>query len=160
MGVQVRTRLRGVGAAVVVLASVWLVGTAWAAPGTAARVSAHASEYGLTLWGPNGKVVYVFGADRGSVSRCYGVCATAWPPLLTSGAPLAGPGVEAKLLGTTKRSDGSSQVTYNGHPLYYYSADMPGKIMCQHANMHGGVWLIVNPNGQPNMAKGMMTMHK
>jgi predicted lipoprotein with Yx(FWY)xxD motif len=114
----------------------------------------------VTLWGPDGKVVYLFGADHGSVSRCYGVCATAWPPLLTSGAPLAGPGVEAKLLGTTKRSDGSLQVTYSGHPLYYYSADMPGKIMCQHANMHGGLWLIVKPSGEPNMAKGMMMMHK
>jgi predicted lipoprotein with Yx(FWY)xxD motif len=99
-------------------------------------------------------VVYVFGADRGSTSRCYGVCATAWPPLLTTGAPLAGPGVQAKLLGTTKRKNGTRQVTYNGHPLYYYSADKVGKVMCQHANMHGGLWLVIKPNGQPNMAKG------
>ena len=158
MGVQLRRGLRGMAALVVVLASVWLVGSASAVPGAAARVSAHASEYGVTLWGPNGKVVYVFGADHGSVSRCYGVCATAWPPLVTSAAPLAGPGVEAKLLGTTKRSDGSLQVTYNGHPLYYYSADMPGKIMCQHANMHGGLWLIMKPSGEPNMAMGKMKM--
>jgi predicted lipoprotein with Yx(FWY)xxD motif len=160
MGIQLRTGLRGVAASVVVLVSVSLVGSASAVPGVAARVSAHPSEYGVTLWGPDGKVVYVFGADHGSVSRCYGVCATAWPPLLTSGAPLAGPGVEAKLLGTTKRNDGSLQVTYDGHPLYYYSADMPGKIMCQHANMHGGLWLIVKPNGEPNMTKGTMMMHK
>jgi hypothetical protein len=66
--------------------------------------------------------------------------------------------VEAKLLGTTKRSDGGLQVTYGGHPLYYYSEDPAGKIKCQHANMHGGLWLIVKPNGQPNMAKGKMHM--
>jgi predicted lipoprotein with Yx(FWY)xxD motif len=86
------------------------------------------------------------------------VCASAWPPLLTSAAPLAGSGVQAKLLGTTKRKNGSLQVTYSGHPLYYYSADKVGKVMCQHASMHGGLWLIMKPNGQPNMAKGKMHM--
>jgi predicted lipoprotein with Yx(FWY)xxD motif len=135
-----------------------LVASALAAPGAATRLSVRSSEFGGTVFGPNGKVVYVFGADRGSTSHCYGVCAKAWPPVLTGAAPLAGPGVEAKLLGTTKRSDGRLQVTYGGHPLYYYSEDPVGKIMCQHANMHGGLWLIVKPNGQPNMAKGKMHM--
>jgi predicted lipoprotein with Yx(FWY)xxD motif len=134
------------------------VGSAQAASGAAARVSVRSSEYGKAVFGPSGKVVYAFGADRGSTSHCYGVCANAWPPLLTTAAPLAGSGVEAKLLGTTKRKDGTLQVTYNGHPLYYYAADKVGKIMCQHANMHGGLWLIVKPNGQPNMAKGKMHM--
>ena len=147
------------GLAVIGLAAVLaVIAPAQATPSVAARLSVRSSEYGKTLFGPTGKVVYVFGADRGSVSRCYGVCATAWPPLLTNGAPLAGAGVEAKLLGTTKRKDGTLQVTYSGHPLYYYSADKVGKIMCQHANMHGGLWLIVKPNGQPNMAKGKMHM--
>jgi hypothetical protein len=77
---------------------------------------------------------------------------------LTTGAPLAGSGVEAKLLGSTRRSDGSLQVTYGAHPLYYYSADTIGQIMCQHANMHGGLWLVVTANGQPNMANGKMHM--
>jgi predicted lipoprotein with Yx(FWY)xxD motif len=129
-----------------------------AAPGAAARLSVRSTEFGKALFGPSGKVVYVFGADRGSTSRCYGVCAAAWPPLLTKSAPLAGAGVEAKLLGTTKRKNGTLQVTYNGHPLYYYSADKVGKVMCQHANMHGGLWLIIKPNGQPNTAKGKMHM--
>jgi predicted lipoprotein with Yx(FWY)xxD motif len=135
-----------------------LVGSARAAPSTAARLTVRSSEYGKTLFGPSGKVVYVFGADRGSTSSCYGACAKAWPPLLTTGAPQGGPGVEAKLLGTTKRTDGTMQLTYNRHPLYSYSEDKAGKIMCQHANMHGGLWLIVKPNGQPNMAKGKMHM--
>jgi predicted lipoprotein with Yx(FWY)xxD motif len=140
----------------VVLAA--LVASAPAAPGTAAQLSVRSTEYGKALFGPSGKVLYVFGADRGSTSRCYGVCATAWPPLLTTARPLAGPGVEAKLLGTTKRKNGTVQVTYNGHPLYYYSADKVGKIMCQHANMHGGLWLIIKPSGQPNTAKGKLHM--
>jgi predicted lipoprotein with Yx(FWY)xxD motif len=139
---------------VVVAAVAGLAASAQAAPSAAARLSVRSTEYGKALFGPSGKVVYVFRADRGSTSRCYGVCATAWPPLLTTGAPLAGPGVQAKLLGTTKRKNGTRQVTYNGHPLYYYSADKVGKVMCQHANMHGGLWLVIKPNGQPNMAKG------
>jgi predicted lipoprotein with Yx(FWY)xxD motif len=143
---------------VVVMAVAALSASALAAPRAAARLSARTSEYGMTVFGPSGKVVYVFGADRGSTSRCYGVCASAWPPVLTGAAPLAGPGIQAKLLGTAKRSDGKLQVTYNGHPLYYYYEDKVGKIMCQHANMHGGLWLIVKPNGQPNMAKGKTHM--
>src|SRR5213594_2890625 len=143
---------------VVVSAVAGLVASARAAPGGAARLGVRSTEYGKALFGPSGKVVYVFGADRGSTSRCYGVCATAWPPLLTSATPLAGTGVQAKLLGTTKRKDGRLQVTYNGHPLYYYKADKVGKVMCQHANMHGGLWLIIKPNGQPNPAKGKMHM--
>ena len=149
-----RMRVGFVAAVVVGAVVAGLVASAEAAPRAAARLSVRSTEYGKALFGPSGKVVYVFGADRSSTSRCYGVCATAWPPLLTSAAPLAGSGVEARLLGTTKRKNGALQVTYNGHPLYYYSADKVGKVMCQHANMHGGLWLIIKPNGQPNMAKG------
>jgi len=129
-------------------------GSVAAATSAAAKLSVQSTEYGKVLFGPGGKVVYAFGADKSSTSRCYGVCAAAWPPLLTKGAPLAASGVESKLLGTTKRRNGTLQVTYAGHPLYYYSADKIGKIMCQHANMHGGLWLIVKPDGQLNMAQG------
>jgi predicted lipoprotein with Yx(FWY)xxD motif len=125
---------------------------------TVARLTVRSTVYGKALFGPSGKVLYVFGADRRSTSHCYGVCATAWPPLTTKGAPIAGPGVHANLLGTSKRKNGKLQVTYNHHPLYYYSADKVGKVMCQHANMHGGLWLIIKPNGQPNTAKGKMHM--
>ena len=158
MNDRLRTGLRAVATTVLLVTVVVLVGSAQAAPGAAARLTVRSSEYGKTLFGPSGKVVYVFGADRGSTSRCYGVCAKAWPPLLTKGAPIAGPGIQAKLLGTTKRKNGALQVTYNRHPLYYYSADKVGKIMCQHVNMHGGLWLIIKPNGQPNTAKGKMHM--
>ena len=156
---RLRTMRPGLLAMVAVVAAVTgLAASAQAAPGAAARLSVRSTEYGKAIFGPSGKVVYVFGADRGSTSRCYGVCATAWPPLLTSAKPLAGTGVQAKLLGTTKRKDGTLQVTYNGHPLYYYSADKVRKVMCQHANMHGGLWLIIKPNGRPNTAKGTMKM--
>lgn len=129
-----------------------------------ARVPAHArltlrsSEYGKTIFDSSARVLYVFSADRSSTSNCYGVCAKAWPPMLTKGAPSAGSGVKASLLGTTKRRDGTLQVTYNRHPLYYYSADMRGKIMCQHANMHGGFWYVVKANGSPNLAKSKTHM--
>ena len=154
-----RRRLFGGAAlvAVVALAAV-LAASAHGSSSAATRLTVRSTEFGKAVFGPNGKVAYVFGADRGTTSRCYGVCAAAWPPVMTTAAPKAGSGVEAKLLGTTTRKDGSLQVTYNGHPLYYYSADKVGKVMCQHANMHGGLWLIIKPNGHPNMAKGTM-MH-
>jgi predicted lipoprotein with Yx(FWY)xxD motif len=160
MEVRIRKRWPRVGATVVLVAAVVAgVASAQAAPSTAAaRLTVRSTEYGKALFGPSGKVMYVFGADRGSTSHCYGVCAKAWPPLLTNGRPIAGPGVHANLLGTTKRKNGRLQVTYNHHPLYYYSADKVGKVMCQHANMHGGLWLIIKPNGQPNTAKGKMHM--
>src|SRR5262245_47258340 len=126
-----RARGRRVGAVVVVAAAVAaVVGSAQGAVGAGARLSVRSSEYGKAVFGPSGKVVYVFGAVRGSTSRCYGACAKAWPPLLTSAAPLAGPGVQAALLGTTKRTDGALQVTYNGRPLYYYEGDTRAKILC------------------------------
>jgi predicted lipoprotein with Yx(FWY)xxD motif len=159
MGLRSTSLWLSVGAtALAAVALVVVSGPAFAAPGSAARLSVRSTEFGKALLGPSGKVLYVFGADRGSVSHCYGVCAGAWPPLLTKGAPLAGAGVETKLLGTSKRTNGTLQVTYNGHPLYYYSADKVGKVMCQHATMHGGLWLIIKPNGQPNTAKGKMHM--
>ena len=156
-----RHRSRRFGLAATALTAVALLvvsAQALAASRTPPRVSVHSTEYGKALFGPSGNVLYVFDADRGSTSRCYGVCATAWPPLLTRGRPIAGPGMKSKLLGTTVRRNGSLQVTYDGHPLYYYSADKVGKVMCQHANTHGGLWLIIKPNGQPNMAKGTMHM--
>jgi len=135
-----------------------VIGSAQGAANAGARLTVRSTQYGKALFGPSGKVLYVFGADRGLTSHCYGVCAKAWPPLLAKGRPIAGTGVRAKLLGTTMRKNGTLQVTYNRHPLYYYSADKVGKVMCQHANMHGGLWLIIEPNGQPNPAKGKMHM--
>jgi predicted lipoprotein with Yx(FWY)xxD motif len=101
--------------------------------------------------------VYVFSADHGATSTCYGACQTAWPPMLTTGAPRV-TGLNASLLGTTKRKNGSLQVTYAGHPLYYWSGDTSHTIMCQHVKLHGGYWYVVDPKGTANTAKGVGTM--
>jgi len=114
-------------------------------------------HYGNVLYDKDRFVLYSFSADRGSRSTCYGTCEKAWPPMLTKGAPRV-VGLDAKLLGTTKRRDGSLQVTYGGHPLYYWSGDTVGAIMCQHVKLHGGEWYVVSPSGMANMAKGVGTM--
>ena len=120
-------------------------------------MSVRGSDYGNVLAGPGGLVVYMYAPDRRSASRCYGTCAKFWHPLLTKGRPLAGAGVKANLLGTTTRRDGTVQVTYNRHPLYFDNmtgeSHAPGEIGCQHLNVNGGIWLILKPNGQPNMSK-------
>ena len=70
-----------------------------------------------------GRALYLFEADKGTTSTCTGACAAAWPPVTASAMPMAGGGVSQSLLGTTKRADGTEQITYNGHPLYYFAAD-------------------------------------
>jgi predicted lipoprotein with Yx(FWY)xxD motif len=89
--------------------------------------------------------LYLFTQDTPNTSNCYTACATAWPPLLTSGAPTAGSGVTAAMLGTTKRTDGSTQVTYNGWPLYYWANDKkPGDVTGENVQ---GVWFVITPAG-------------
>jgi predicted lipoprotein with Yx(FWY)xxD motif len=123
-----------------------------------ASITLRASEYGKVIFDARGKVLYRFAADKSPTSTCYGACAKAWPPLLTKGSPRAGADLTAKLLGTTRRKDGSLQVTYNGHPLYHYEGDMGHKIMCRHADMHGGFWYVVKANGTLNLAKSKTKM--
>ena len=82
------------------------------------------------LFDGRGYVLYAFTYDQTSKSRCYGACAKAWPPYLVK-KPKAGTGAKQSLLGTTRRTDGSIQVTYNGRPLYYYVDDGKGQILCQ-----------------------------
>ena len=91
--------------------------------GSSATVSVANSGLGKILVDSQGKTLYLFEKDTGTKSTCSGGCATIWPPLRASGKPTAGTGVKASLLGTTQRSDGNAQVTYDGHPLYLYEAD-------------------------------------
>ena len=119
-----------------------------------AKLVLRASHYGKVIFASSGEVVYMFGPDKHGKSTCYGACAKAWPPVLTKGSPRVAVGLDRALLGTTKRKTGALQVTYNHHPLYFYSGDMHGKIMCQHAVMHGGIWLVLKANGTPSMKKG------
>jgi predicted lipoprotein with Yx(FWY)xxD motif len=89
--------------------------------------------------------LYLYTKDTPNTSACYGGCATAWPPLLTSGTPTAGAGVTASLLGVTKRTDGTTQVTYNGWPLYYWAKDKaPGDTTGENVQ---NVWFVVTPEG-------------
>jgi predicted lipoprotein with Yx(FWY)xxD motif len=129
-------------------------------PSHAGLTVASSLHYGRVLYDQDHFVLYVFSADHGSTSTCYGACSSAhggWPPLLTKGAPHVA-GLNSSLLGTTRRRDGSLQVTYAGHPMYYWSGDTARTIMCQHVKLHGGFWYVVNPNGTPNKAKGIGTM--
>lgn len=110
------------------------------------------TSLGNVLVGPNGRTLYMFAKDTTpGESACYDKCAVNWPPLITEGAPVAGPGVNADLLGVITRTDGAMQVTYNGMPLYYWSQDKrPGDVRGQHVN---GVWFVVNPDGTSNTQK-------
>ena len=139
-------------AAALVLAATEVGPAAGAAPAhhtsTAAKVTLKTSPYGRVLFDGRGYALYLFTADRSTPSTCYGACAKAWPPFLTRGKPLAGPGVNARLLGTTRRRDGRLQVTYAGHPLYFYVGDRRGQIKCQNVSEFGGLWLVVTRNGR------------
>jgi predicted lipoprotein with Yx(FWY)xxD motif len=122
-----------------------LSGTASAATTVSVRDS---DRYGRYLTDGAGRTLYLFTRERGSASRCYGACARAWPPLLTRGRPDAGGGARSSLLGTTRRRDGSRQVTYGGHPVYYYFRERrAGQIFCQNVVEFGGTWLLVGPRG-------------
>jgi predicted lipoprotein with Yx(FWY)xxD motif len=101
------------------------------------------------LFDRKGQAIYLFDKETTRRSKCYGACATAWPPVLTDGHPRAAGAVRDGLLGTTKRTDGSSQVTYAGHPLYYYAHENPHQVLCHNVTEFGGRWLVVTPNGTP-----------
>jgi predicted lipoprotein with Yx(FWY)xxD motif len=116
------------------------------APGTEIKLAD--SQYGSILFGSSNQAIYLFEKETSATSQCYGPCAEAWPPVLTKGEPRARDGVEAKLLGTTERDDGSVQVTYNGHPLYYYVEDPAGEVLCHNVEEFGGLWLVVEPGGE------------
>ena len=137
-----------VAAASLTTASVALGGGQRAA--RAATVTAHASRFSKVLFDGSGRALYLFKRDKGSRSTCSGACAKAWPPFLTTRAPKAGTGARARLLGTTNRVNGARQVTYAGHPLYYFRGDSkPGQINCQNVVEFGGRWLVVSPSGAP-----------
>jgi predicted lipoprotein with Yx(FWY)xxD motif len=113
------------------------------------KVQLRASKFGKVLFAGNGRVLYLFTSDRPGVSNCSGECAAAWPPFYARGKLVAGDGVNRKLLGRTTRPDGRKQVTYKGHPLYFYVHDPRGEILCHNVNEFGGDWLVVRASGKP-----------
>jgi predicted lipoprotein with Yx(FWY)xxD motif len=116
--------------------------------GAGSMVALRKLNVGTALVDGQGRTLYLFEADKGDKSMCNGACASVWPPDTTSGKPKAGPGVSAAKLGTTKRSDGTLEVTYNGHPLYRYQADTKaGQDAGQGLDQFGAEWYVLGANG-------------
>jgi predicted lipoprotein with Yx(FWY)xxD motif len=107
-----------------------------------------AAPLGQLLVDANGRSLYLFEADTTTASTCYAACVRTWQPLSTEGSPKAASGASQSLLGTTVRTDHLIQVTYNGHPLYYYSGDSkPGDVNGEGMQCFGGGWDVVSPAG-------------
>src|SRR5512140_2627018 len=117
--------------------------------GAAAVNLSQAGALGSFLVDSKGMTLYMFKNDTTNTSNCSGTCANNWPPLLTNGAPTAGTGVNASLLGTITRSDGGTQVTYNGMPLYFFIADKAAGDTKGQAVKN--VWYVVDASGNPVM---------
>jgi predicted lipoprotein with Yx(FWY)xxD motif len=115
---------------------------------TGTRITLADSDYGKILFDGGGQAIYLFAKEKTSRPECYGDCAAAWPPVYTRGTPRAGAGIRADLLGTTKRRDGRVQVTYGGHPLYFYAHEGRREVRCHNVFLNGGLWLVVGSNGR------------
>ena len=125
-------------------------GTAPASGGASsvATVSAASTSLGMILVDGSGRTLYLFEKDQPDKSACAGACAAAWPVDQSSGTPKAGSGVTASLLGTIKRGDNTTQVTYNQHPLYYFQGDSgAGQHHGQGVDAFGAKWYAVTPAG-------------
>jgi predicted lipoprotein with Yx(FWY)xxD motif len=114
---------------------------------TGTVITSEDSDFGTILFDDAGQAIYIWEVEESDVAECYGDCAVQWPPVLTDGTPVAAGDVNSELLGTTERNDGTTQVTYNGHPLYYYAHEGPGEVKCHNVSTHGGLWWVVQPNG-------------
>lgn len=146
-------RVRGL-AAIGVLAAVGitgflLAGAAIGATHSNATVSLRTTKLGKVLVNSHGRTLYLFMKDKTTHSTCSGQCAKFWPPLIVKTKPTAGPGVKASMLGLTKRSDGTMQVTYNKHPLYLFLKDTAaGQVKGENLDFFGGEWYVVNAKGK------------
>jgi len=114
-----------------------------------ATLTVRSSPYARILFDGRGYALYAFSKDTRGRSACSGACARAWPPYLASGTLRAGKGIDASLLSTIRRADGTRQVTYAGRPLYYYVGDTKrGEVSCQNVFEYGGLWLVVRASGR------------
>jgi predicted lipoprotein with Yx(FWY)xxD motif len=106
-------------------------------------------ELGEILVDSQGRTMYLFEKDESGKSNCSGACAEEWPPVTTQGAPKAGSGVSASMISTVKRDDGSTQVVFDGHPLYLYAGDaMPGDVNGNEVVEFGAEWYALHPDGE------------
>jgi predicted lipoprotein with Yx(FWY)xxD motif len=131
--------------ALIALAAALLVAPAASAASPRAKVLVLTTSVGAVLVDARGHTLYSFASDRGRTSACYGACASTWPPLLTSGKPLAGSGLRTALLGMTKRRNGRLQVTYAGHPLYRFAAESGAAQLKGQGYL--GLWWTLAPSG-------------
>jgi predicted lipoprotein with Yx(FWY)xxD motif len=123
------------------------------ANGGPVTLSVASSGVGDVLIDSDNRSLYLFKKDTGPKSSCFGACAHNWPPVRTNAKPIAGSGAEASLIGTIKRSDGGSQVTYNGHPLYLFIKDQkPGQTTGQGVTAFGAPWFALTPAGTQDSA--------
>jgi predicted lipoprotein with Yx(FWY)xxD motif len=124
--------------------------------GAAATIGvANNPKLGSIIVDSQGRTAYLFQKDQGTKSTCTGECASDWPPIRATGKPVAGAGLTASKIGTTARSDGDPQVTYNGHPLYLFEADRnPGDANGQGVTAFGAPWFVLNPTGAMISGKG------
>jgi len=123
--------------------------------GSAAVVSTHSSPLGTYLTDAKGRTLYHWEGDTSSTSSCSGPCAAVWAPYKTSGTPKASGSAKQSMLGTTARDDGSTQVTYADHPLYYYVDDQKaGDMEGEGSKEFGALWTIVAPNGTSITSSG------
>jgi predicted lipoprotein with Yx(FWY)xxD motif len=128
-----------------VLAAVSVAGSATQSSVT---VSLRKTALGTILIRSNGHTLYLFAKDRSGKSSCNASCAQFWPPLLSQSKPTAGPGVKASLLGTTTRTNGSVQITYNKHPLYSFALDKQAGQTKGEGNLaFGAKWYVVSARG-------------
>jgi predicted lipoprotein with Yx(FWY)xxD motif len=131
---------------IIVTGLVTLVTAASASAGTV--VTWRNTSIGPAITTASGHTLYLFRADHGTTSACYGQCATYWPPLLTTGKPVASGRVKSSLLGMTKRKDGKMQVTYKGHPLYTFLLDKKaGQTAGEGSKNFGASWYALAPSG-------------
>lgn len=123
-------------------------GKATGAAGSSVILDTKSGSAGSYLTDGSGKSLYEFASDTASKSTCIGACVSAWPPLTSSSAAMAGSGVNAANIGTLTRSDGSKQVTYQGHPLYYFAGDTAaGQTNGQGSTAFGAKWWLLSPAG-------------
>jgi predicted lipoprotein with Yx(FWY)xxD motif len=116
--------------------------------GSSTTVDVANTDLGDILVDSQGRTLYLFLADHGTTSECSGECANDWPPVEVSGSPTAGNGAEASMLGTTVRSDGKTQVTYNGHPVYRFEGDkQAGDTKGEGLVAFGAGWYALSPSG-------------
>jgi predicted lipoprotein with Yx(FWY)xxD motif len=124
------------------------------ASGQAATVGVSSAGIGQILVNSQGHTLYLFKADQGTKSACTGACAAAWPPLLVTGSPTLGKGINASLVGTATRPEGTTQLTYGGHPLYLFSHDQKaGETNGQGVSAFGASWFALNSAGNQVSAK-------